>query len=120
MDFKKILNSKILLSLFILIIILLTPSFFRYYKEKGFLEKKINNLNKNIEEIDEENKELEKEIIALQGEEGSDRILRKMYILKKQGEKALVMPKELLKIEDEEEKEKKGLFERIKDIFLRD
>jgi hypothetical protein len=120
MNFKKLLNSKILLFLLIILIILLSPSFYDSLKEKKFLEEKANNLIENIERMNKENRELEEKVIALKGDEESDKILRKMYVLKKEGEEVLIIPQELLRIENEEKKQEKNIFEKIKDIFLRD
>ncbi len=97
---KKIINSKFFLIILIVILIFLVPNFYRNNQEKKNLENQLSNLSNRILEIEDENKRLADKLIEFEGNEDAEKFLRTMYVLKKPGEKAIVMPRELLETDD--------------------
>lgn len=115
MRIKKIFYSKIFLAVLIVIILAILPNFYKRLNEKKVLENQVNNLDMKIESIERENEEIEKELAALGGSEESEKVLRRLYVLKKPGEEALIIPEEFLIVKEDEENE--SFWGKIKGIF---
>lgn len=113
---KKFFSSKILLIGLIIILIILLPNFYKRLQEKKMLTNQIENINQKVKSIETENEKIEKELEALGGGEGADKILRRLYVLKKEGEEAIVMPEDLLVL-PEKEKSDSGFWQKMINWF---
>jgi len=96
MNLKKIFYSKWIFCLLVIILIALLVFLYRHFLIKKYLETKFYNIQTKIATLEKENEKMEEEIANLKNQENLEKLGRRLYILKKPGEEAMVMPEELL------------------------
>jgi len=96
MNTKKIFYSKWVFCLLIIVLIALLVFLYKHFLIKKYLETKFYNIQAKTAAFEKENEEMEGEIANLKDRENLEKLGRRLYILKKPGEEAMVMPGELL------------------------
>lgn len=92
----KILNSKILLIFLLILAIIVIVYFYRQILNERKLKMEYEAIMKKIEMLKQENEALTDEIERLKNEQELERLARELYVLKKEGEKAMVVPQEIM------------------------
>ncbi|MDP2856052.1 MAG: septum formation initiator family protein [bacterium] len=92
----KVFSSKWVLCLLAVILVLMAWLLYKQLISKNYLQTKLNNLEAKIFNLDKENKSLEQEAEGLGDPNRLEEASRRLYVLKKPGERAMVMPEELL------------------------
>ena len=93
----KIFGSKWFLCLLVVILVLMAWLLYKQLIAKNYLQTKLDNLKAKVSNLDEENKSLEQEAEGLDDPNRLEEVSRRLYVLKKPGEQAMVMPEDLLK-----------------------
>ena len=92
----KLIKSKILLAFLLAILVFfLFEAYQQWVIQKG-LEKRFYNLENKIIGLKNDNVSMEREMSLLQDKENLEEVARKLQVLKKPGEEALVIPDEVL------------------------
>ncbi len=94
----KILGSKLFLCVLVIILVLMVWLLYKQLVAKNYLQTKLNNLEAKVSGLSEENKLLEEEAEGLNDPKYLEEASRRLYVLKKPGEQAMIMPEELLEI----------------------
>lgn len=119
----KLFRSKILTFFLLVIMLVVLVLVYRFYLSKDRLAIKFNYLEAKINNLREENIELEEQADDLTDPEKIEQAARKLYVLTKPGESAIIIPQELLNIPPELNfsEEKLNIFEKavnfIRSIF---
>ena len=92
----KVFGSKWFLCLLVVILVLMAWFLYKQLIAKNYLQTKLNNLEAKVSNLNEENKLLEQEAEGLDDPNRLEEASRRLYVLKKPGEQAMVMPEELL------------------------
>ena len=92
----KLIKSKILLAFLLAILVFfLFEAYQQWVIQKG-LEKRFYNLENKIIGLKNDNVSMEREMSLLQDKENLEEVARKLQVLKKPGEEALLIPDEVL------------------------
>ncbi|HOX21526.1 MAG TPA: septum formation initiator family protein [Candidatus Paceibacterota bacterium] len=92
----KVFSSKWFFCLLAVILLLMAWLLYKQLIAKNYLQTKLNNLEAKVSSLDKENKLLEQEAEGLDDPDRLEEASRRLYVLKKPGEQAMVMPEELL------------------------
>jgi len=92
----KVLYSKTFLIILFILACLSVVYFYRQLINERNLKKEYNNLMLKIEQLKQENAAISDEIEKLKNEEELERLARDLYVLKKPGEKTMVVPQEIM------------------------
>lgn len=92
----KVFGSKWFLCLLVVILVLMAWLLYKQLIAKNYLQTKLNSLEAKIVNLDKENQSLEQEAEGLEDPNRLEEASRRLYVLKKPGEQAMVMPKDLL------------------------
>jgi cell division protein FtsB len=92
----KALHSKTLLIILFVLACLTVIYFYRQLINERNLKKEYDNLLLKIEQLKKENAVISDEIERLKNEEELERLARELYVLKKPGEKTMVVPQEIM------------------------
>lgn len=92
----KFFSSKWVFCLLTVILLLMAWLLYKQLIAKNYLQTKLNNLEAKVSNLDKENKSLEQEAEELDDPNRLEEASRRLYVLKKPGEQAMVMPEELL------------------------
>jgi|GEM_PF-1699789 len=92
----KVFGSKWFLCFLVIILALVVWFLYKQFIVKNYLDAKLSNLEAKISNLGKENEMMENELLNLENPESLEGIARRLYVLKKPGEEAMVMPEELL------------------------
>lgn len=117
----KFFHSRTAFFLLVAVLIILVIFVSRGLIVRNYLETRVNNLAAKISELDKDNINLEKEKLLLDNSAGLEDAARRLYILKKPGEQAIVMPQDLLNASTalDISQKSQGFFQNIIDAIKR-
>lgn len=93
---QRILHSKFLLIFLLILAIVVIFYFYRQILNERKLKMEYDAILNKIEALKKENEALENEIERLKNQEELERLARELYVLKKSGEKAMIVPQEIM------------------------
>ncbi|MCX8016001.1 MAG: septum formation initiator family protein [Patescibacteria group bacterium] len=93
---RRILHSKFLLIFLLILAIIVIFYFSRQILSERKLKMEYEAILNKIEALKKENETLENEIERLKNQEELERLARELYVLKKSGEKVMVVPQEIM------------------------
>lgn len=92
----KFLKSKIILAILLAILAFLLFEAYKKWVVRGSLETRLYNLENKTSVLENDNQSMEKEAQSLQDKDNLEDVARRLQVLKKPGEQALVIPEEIL------------------------
>jgi len=112
----KLHKSKIILVILLAILAFFLFKIYQLWTVQQGLRTRLNNLNNKTEALKRDNQSMEKEIELLQNKDNLEEVARRSQVLKKPGEKALVISEEILNtnLAADNSKGEEGWWQKIK------
>lgn len=92
----KLFKSKIILAILLAILVFLLFEIYQQFLVRQNLETRLYNLENKTSALKNDNQSMEEEMEALQDKDNLENVARRLQVLKKPGEQALVIPDEIL------------------------